>query len=163
MEINAAPASDTADREMTMTRRFDAPRELVWRAWTEAGHLAQWWGPTGFTNTIHEMDVRPGGVLRVLMHGPDGTDYPNKIVYTEVVAPERLAYWHGDDVEEGGIHFEVTVSFTAIGDETEITVTMLFQTAETKRQALENSAAKDGSRQTMDRLRDHLKTMDGGR
>src|SRR5438105_4503676 len=134
METNAAAASDTADRELAITRRFDAPRELVWRAWTEPEHIAQWWGPNGFTNTIHEMDVRPGGVWRVMMHGPDGTDYPNKIVYHEVVPHERLAYWHGDDVDEGGMHFDVTVTFTAIGDETEVTMTLLFDTAEVKQQ-----------------------------
>ena len=58
--------------------------------WTDPEHVAKWWGPTGFTNTIYEMDVRPGGVWRFVMHGPDGIDYQNKIVYIEVVKPERL-------------------------------------------------------------------------
>ena len=80
-------AASTADREIAATRIFDAPRELVWKAWTDPKHVAQWWGPNGFTNTIHEMNVSPGGVWRFMMHGPDGTDYPNRIVFIEVVEP----------------------------------------------------------------------------
>lgn len=64
--------------------------------WTDPKHIA-WWGPNGFTNTIHEMNVKPGGVWRFIMHGPDGTDYPNKILFIEVVKPERLVYTHGSD------------------------------------------------------------------
>ena len=63
----------TADREIVATRIYGAPRELVWRVWTDPKHIAQWWGPQGFTNTIREMDVRPGGAWRFTMHGPDGT------------------------------------------------------------------------------------------
>src|ERR1700722_521534 len=84
----------TAGREIAATRIFDAPRELVFRMWTEPEHVAKWWGPIGFTNTIHEMDVRPGGVWRFIMHGPDGVDYPNKNVYLEVVRPDRLVWDH---------------------------------------------------------------------
>lgn len=72
--------ASTADREIATTRIFDAPRKLVWKAWTDPNHVAHWWGPNGFTNTIHEMNVAPGGVWRFMMHGPDGTDWPNKIV-----------------------------------------------------------------------------------
>jgi uncharacterized protein YndB with AHSA1/START domain len=68
-------AVSTSDRENVTTRVFDAPRELVFRAWTNPKHESQWWGPNGFTNTIHEMDVRPGSVWRFVMHGPDGVDY----------------------------------------------------------------------------------------
>ena len=84
-------AAGAAAREIVAARVFDAPRELVFDAWTDPEHVAQWWGPNGFTNTIHEMDVRPGGVWRFVMHGPDGVDYNNKIVYIEVVKPERLS------------------------------------------------------------------------
>ena len=84
----------TANREIVATRIYGAPRELVWRVWTDPKHIAQWWGPQGFTNTIREMEVRPGGAWRFTMHGPDGKDYPNEIVFTEVMKPERLAYDH---------------------------------------------------------------------
>jgi uncharacterized protein YndB with AHSA1/START domain len=88
---------DTGDREIIITRTFDAPRERVWEAWTDPKQVIKWWGPNGFTNTLFEMDVKPGGVWRHMMHGPDGTDYPNKVVYIEVVKPERLVYSHGRD------------------------------------------------------------------
>ena len=84
MTTTNSPTGETAQRELVITRIFDAPRELVWRAWTDPKHVAQWWGPNGFTNTIHEMDVRPGGVWRFVMHGPDGVDYANKIVFGEI-------------------------------------------------------------------------------
>ena len=72
-----------AEREISITRLFDAPRELVFEAWTDPEQVVQWWGPHGFTTTIHEMDVRPGGVWRFIMHGPDGTDYDNRVVFEE--------------------------------------------------------------------------------
>jgi uncharacterized protein YndB with AHSA1/START domain len=83
---------DTSDREIVFTRTFDAPCELVFEAWTDPKHLMQWWGPNGFTNTIHEINVKPGGIWRFIMHGPDGVNYSNKIIYDEVVAPERLVF-----------------------------------------------------------------------
>jgi len=71
--------TSAADREIVTTRVVDAPRERVWRAWTERAQVAQWWGPNGFTNTIHEMDLRPGGVWQFVMHGPDGA--PSKAFF----------------------------------------------------------------------------------
>src|SRR5260370_21490124 len=79
----------TTDRELTLTRVLDAPRELVFRMWTDPQHVAQWWGPMGFTNPVREMDVRPGGALRIGMRAPDGTDYPMIGTYREDVSPER--------------------------------------------------------------------------
>ena len=84
----------TPDREIVIKRTLDAPRELVFAAWTDLKHLPHWYGPNGFTTTIHEMDLRPGGVWRLTMHGPDGRDYTSKIVFSEVVRPERLVYRH---------------------------------------------------------------------
>ena len=87
-----APATESADREIIATRVFDAPRELVFKMWTDPKHVGRWWGPRGFTTTIHEMDVKPGGIWRLTMHGPDGRDYKNKVVFLEVEEPERLVY-----------------------------------------------------------------------
>ncbi len=78
--------------ELVLTRIFDAPRELVFKVWIDPKHVALWWGPTGFTTTIHEMDVRPGGAWRYSMRAPDGHDYPFNGEYVEVVAPERLIF-----------------------------------------------------------------------
>ena len=97
-------------RQIVATRILNAPRELVFRVWTEPDHVAKWWGPKGFTNTIHEMDVRPGGVWRLIMHSPDGVDYRNKIIYTEVRKPELLAYTHVSAPK-----FDVTVTFVDKG------------------------------------------------
>jgi uncharacterized protein YndB with AHSA1/START domain len=75
-----------------IVRVFDAPRTLVWQAWTDPAMMAQWFGPRGFTSSVPQLDVRVGGALRIVMHGPDGNDYPMKGVFTEVRAPERLVF-----------------------------------------------------------------------
>ena len=88
----ALAVAATSDREIVLTRVFDAPREVVWKAWTDPQHIVKWWGPNGFTDTIETMAVRPGGTWKHVMHGPDGTDYANNSRYLEVVKPERLVY-----------------------------------------------------------------------
>jgi uncharacterized protein YndB with AHSA1/START domain len=88
----AAHSKIFAERELTITRVFDAPRALVFKAWTDPKHLAQWWGPQGFTNPVCEIDARLGGVLRIHMRGPAGGIYPMKGVIREIVAPERLVF-----------------------------------------------------------------------
>jgi uncharacterized protein YndB with AHSA1/START domain len=92
---------ETDPRSIVATRVLDAPRELVFSAWTDQKHLAQWWGPNGFTTTTYAFDFRAGGVWRFVMHGPDGRDYENRITFDEIVEPERIVYHHGggDDVE----------------------------------------------------------------
>jgi uncharacterized protein YndB with AHSA1/START domain len=105
------------ERTVTLTRVFDAPRELVWRAWTEPKHLAQWFGPRGFTSSVPELDVRVGGALRIVMHGPDGNDYPMEGVFRAVVAPERLVF-SNIAVDKDGNHLlegETTVILEAQG------------------------------------------------
>ena len=91
MSVNDAAADSaagsTADREIVVTRLIDAPRELVFEAWTDPKHVDKWWGPRGFTSTTSEMDVRPGGIWRLVMHGPDGRDYPNHIVFEKSSNP----------------------------------------------------------------------------
>jgi uncharacterized protein YndB with AHSA1/START domain len=89
-EKGTSRAEDTSAREIVITRVFDAPCELVFDAMADPKQVVQWWGPIGFTTTIHGMDVRTGGVWRHTMHGPDGTDYPNKSIFIEVVRPERI-------------------------------------------------------------------------
>src|SRR5690242_1348376 len=79
-----------ATQELVITRVFEAPRALVWQVWTEPRHVAQWWGPHGFTNPVCELDPRPGGALRIDMAGPDGVVSPCTGIFHEVVAPERL-------------------------------------------------------------------------
>ena len=150
----------TADREIAMTRVFDAPRELVFAAWTDPHHVAQWWGPDGFTNTIDEMDVRPGGTWRFVMHGPDGTDYKNESIYDEVVKPERLVYNH-----ISAPRFQMTATFEPAGgaddagEKTRLTVRMRFETAALRDQVALKFGAVEGLGQTLGRLAGYLPQM----
>jgi uncharacterized protein YndB with AHSA1/START domain len=147
-------ATGAADREIVTTRVFDAPRELVFKTWTDPKHVAQWWGPNGFTNTIHEMDVRPGGHWRFIMHGPDGVDYRNEIVFIEIVTPERLVYSH-----VSGPKFRMTVTFEEQGGKTKLTMRMLFETAAEHDQAVKVFGAIEGAKQTLKRLDEYLAKM----
>ena len=106
---------DTDPRSIIGSRLFDAPRELVFSAFTDPEHLAQWWGPNGFTTTMRIFEFRPGGVWRFVMHGPDGRDYQNRITYEEIVRPERIVYRHdgGEDVEP--VQFSQTLTFEDLG------------------------------------------------
>lgn len=149
----------TADRELFITREFQAPRELVWEAWTDPKHIIHWWGPNGFTNTIHEMSVKPGGVWSFIMHGPDGTDFPNRIVFKDVVKPKLLTYHHGTGKENDPLQFEVTVTFESKGKATELTMRMVFKTKETRDMVVEKYGAIEGGHQTLNRLREYLTNM----
>jgi uncharacterized protein YndB with AHSA1/START domain len=113
-----------AERQLTITRVFDAPRELVFKAWTDAKHLAQWWGPKGFTNPVCDMDARVGGLLRMHMRAPDGTVYPMKGEIRELVAPERLVF-SNIAVDVAGRHLLeglTTVTFADEGGKTKMTL-----------------------------------------
>ena len=155
----SAPRSDapgsTAAREIVLTRVFDAPRDLVFKAFTDPKHIGLWWGPNGFTTTTHSMDVRPGGAWRFVMHGPDGTDYPNKVVYGEVVRPELLSWAHGAD-DDGPPLFHATVTFEDVGGKTRVTMRSIFPTAAVRDRTVKEHGAIEGGRQTLERLAQYL-------
>ena len=143
---------------MIGTRLLDAPRDLVWSVWTDPKHLAQWWGPDGFTTTTSAFDPRPGGVWRFVMHGPDGRDYQNRITFDEVVKPERLVYHHnGDGVEP--VHFRTTVIFEALGGKTMVTFKGVFPSLAERDRVIREYGADKGLVQTLARLGDHLATL----
>ena len=146
------------DREIVLTRVLDAPRDLVWSAWTDPAQIPSWFGPEGFTTTVHDMDVRPGGTWRFTMHGPDGVDYVNVAVYEEVTEPERLAYRYGPD-EEGHPGFVSTVTFDDEAGKTRITLRTVFESAAERDRQIEEIGAIDGGNQTLDRLERHLAGM----
>jgi uncharacterized protein YndB with AHSA1/START domain len=153
------PAAVTPDREIVISRVFDAPRELVWEAFTDPKQVVEWWGPNGFTTTIHEMDVRPGDRWRHTMHGPDGTNYPNTSVFKEVVKPERIVYSHGGGKEDGpGVSFEATWTFEAVGDKTRLTGRSVFSTAAMRELVVKEYGAIEGGKQTLARLDQYLET-----
>ncbi|MEC0245166.1 SRPBCC family protein [Paenibacillus chitinolyticus] len=142
------------ENELVTTREYDVPRELVFRAWTTPELLARWWGPKGFTNTFHECDIRPGGTWTLTMHGPDGTDYPNRSVFVEVVAPERVALDH-----LSGPEFRLTGTFEDLDGRTKVTFSQRFKLKE------EFEAAKpycvEANEQNLDRLGEVLAELAG--
>jgi uncharacterized protein YndB with AHSA1/START domain len=141
----------TADREIVLTHTFDAPRELVWEAYTRVDQVAEWWGPNGYTITIHEMNVAVGGVWRFAMHGPHGKDYPNKVVYREIVKPERLVFEHMEDTPNPQIRFDVTITFEDVGGRTKVTMRQLYATREPRDAAIKFGAVELGQ-QTLAKL-----------
>src|SRR5215207_6544179 len=113
MALSSSGAADVGARELEITRVFDAPRELVFKVWTQPEHLVRWWGPKGFTTPSCQIDVRPGGAYRTLIRSAEGKDHWMRGVYREVVPPERLVMrfaWE-DENGEPGHETLVTVSF----------------------------------------------------
>lgn len=143
------------DREIVLSRTFDAPRELVFEAWTSVEHLSHWFGPDGYKTTTYNLDFHPGGTWKYMMHGPDGTDYPNLITYTEIVPPERIAFDHGDF---DSVHFQVTVTFEEKEGKTALTSRMLFPTKEA-REAVVSFGAIELGYQGFDHLEKYLETL----
>jgi len=140
--------------EIQITRVYDAPVKAVWEAWTDPQQAAKWWGPRGFTITTHSKDLRPGGHWRYTMHGPDGTDYPNKTHYLEVEKEAKLVYDHGGNDERPPM-FRVTVLFSESRGKTTMDMRMTMPTAEA---AVETRALikKAGGNSTWDRLAEYL-------
>jgi uncharacterized protein YndB with AHSA1/START domain len=143
---------DSDPRVIEGTRLLDAPRKLVFAAFSDPKHLAQWWGPDGFTTTTHSFDFRPGGVWRFVMHGPDGRDYQNRVTFIEIKAPGRLVYRHGggDDVEP--VQFTQTVTFEDAGGKTRLVWRGEFPTAAERARVIKDYGADKGLAQTMARL-----------
>jgi uncharacterized protein YndB with AHSA1/START domain len=148
----------TADREIVIERVMDAPRELVWKAWTDPNQVVNWWGPNGFTTTVHSMDVQPGGVWAFTMHGPDGADYPNKSVFIEVAKPERIIYSHGGGRKGApGANFEAAWTFESEGaNRTNVTNRMVFSSPEERDVVARTYGAVEGGNQTLARLSEYL-------
>jgi uncharacterized protein YndB with AHSA1/START domain len=150
-------------RSIIATRVFDAPRDLVFAVWTDPKHLAQWWGPHGFTTTTHSFDMRSGGIWRFVMHGPDGRDFHNRITYEEVVEPERIVYRHGGGEDVEPVQFKATVTFEALGAaRTRITMRMDFPSAGEREHVIKEYHAAEGLAQTLARLQQHVAITKGG-
>jgi len=124
MAARASAAAVPAVYELVIVRVLDAPRERVFKAWTERDRAAQWWGPQGFATIACEMDVRPGGVWLRAMRSPEGNLFRKRGVYREIVEPERLVFTYADEDAEGNLGHEtvVTVTFADIGGRTELTL-----------------------------------------
>jgi uncharacterized protein YndB with AHSA1/START domain len=144
-------------RSIIGMREFDAPRELVFSAFTDPTHLARWWGPNGFTTTTSSFDLRPGGVWRIVMHGPDGRDYQNRITFEEVVRPERLVYRHGGGDEVEPVQLRQTITFEDLGGRTRITWRGDFPSAAKRDRVIKEYKADVGLVQTLARLAEYVK------
>ena len=122
-------------RELSITHTFDAPRALVWKAWTDPEHIMQWWGPKGFSNASCNVDLRIGGAFRLHMCAPDGNTYPCKGIYREIVEPERIVYdSEADESHPCGAGLPpravVTISLTEHQGRTTLTLHTRFGTSE---------------------------------
>src|ERR671939_1364568 len=147
-----APAqSATGDREIVISRVINAPREVVFEAFTEVRHLSQWWGPEGFTTTTRSFEFRVGGVWDFVMHGPDGTDYQEWITWREIVPPERIALLHGESRDDPNA-FESVLTFEPAGEQTRIVMRAVFPTKELRDEAVEKYHAIEGGEQTLRNL-----------
>lgn len=141
---------NTENRELRITKTLKAPIELVWEVWTNPDHIANWWGPNGFTNTIHTMDVAEGGEWTLTMHGPDGTNYPNRSIYREIVPFKKIVFEHFNP------HFITTVLFEAKGEETTMDWTGLFDSAEMLEIVIKAHRAKEGQKENVEKLEKYL-------
>jgi uncharacterized protein YndB with AHSA1/START domain len=151
------------ENEIVITRILNAPRKLVFEAFTKPEHLIKWWGPRGFTNTFKETDIKPGGVWKFTMHGW-GQDFPNKIMYKEIIKNEKISYEHtGDDNPNDDSHFNAVIIFEDAADgKTKLTMTTIFGTKAERDLVVEKFGAIEGGRQTIDKLEEHLAVMLAG-
>ncbi len=144
-------AADPAERTIVVSRLIDAPRELVFEAFTQVDHLARWWGPDGFTTTTRAFEFRAGGVWEFVMHGPDGVDYPEWISWTEITPPERITLLHGEH-EGDPKAFESVFEFASEGAKTRIELRTVFRTKEQRDEAADKFRAVEGGQQTLGNL-----------
>jgi uncharacterized protein YndB with AHSA1/START domain len=148
--ITATPGK----QEVVMSRVFDAPRELVFKTYTDPTLIPQWWGPRGYTTIVDKMEVKPGGIWRYIQRGADGSEYAFKGVYHESLAPERLIYTFEFEPMAGHVCLE-TVKFEDQGDKTKVSVISVFQSVE-DRDGMIQSGMEEGSVETWDRLAELL-------
>jgi uncharacterized protein YndB with AHSA1/START domain len=145
--------SSTADREIVISREMNAPRALVFEAWTKPEHLANWWGPNGYTVTTQEASITVGGRWVFIMRGPEGVDYPTAIVYHEITPPSKLRYGVSGLNDPEGRKFTSTVTFEEVSaGKTRVTMVVLFGSAEELEVVLRERGAKQGGEQTIAKL-----------
>ena len=142
-----------ANREQRIVQTFNAPIELVWEVWTNPEHIINWWGPAGFTSTVHSMDLSEGGEWKLTLHGPDGTNYPNRSIYKEIIPFRKIVFEHFNP------HFITTVLFNPKGEGTEIDWSLLFDTVEMHDVVVKAHKADEGQRQNMEKLEKYFQDL----
>ena len=146
--------TDEADRELVLQREIPFPRELVWKAMTDPVHVNAWWGPNGFTSEGVRMDFRVGGVWTFDMVGPDGTRYPNRSVFKEIVPPSKLVFDHGDGKR---VWFETTVTLAEAVGGTLITLRQLYETKAFRDEVINKFGAIEGGKQHLAKLEAYVR------
>ena len=139
------------ERELRFSRLLNAPINLVWEVWTNSEHIKLWWGPDGFKNTIHKMEIKPNGEWSLIMHSPTGTDYEIKSVFREIIKHKKIVY-------EQLNHFKyiATIEFESKKDKTYINWTMLFESKEYLIEAAKTYGVVEGFKQNAEKLVDYL-------
>lgn len=148
-----------AENEIVISRVINAPRSLVWEAFTDPKHLEQWWGPTGFTTNTKEFSFTEGGAWRHVMVGPDGAEYPNESIFEAIVKPERISYSHGGGKGDGAndAQFEATITLEDLGNnKTRVTLRSLFPSEAARDYVVRTYGAIEGGKQTLSRLDEYV-------
>lgn len=160
--VHTAAGVDLASRTMEASRVFDAPRDLVWELWADPNHLANWWGPRGFTLTTESFDFRPGGHWKMVMHGPDGKNYDNFHTWTEIRKPFRIVHQHGGPELRKliGGDFLAIATFEQLGpNQTRVTMKGIFSTADALQFVVKNFNAAQGQQENLDKLGEYIATL----
>lgn len=163
MAVTNSAGVEAPRGELTLIRVFNAPRELVFKAWTDPKHLSQWWGPGMFTNPVCEVDPRPGGALYIIMRAPDGMEHTVSGVFKEIVSPERLVFTNNALDSEGNLLLEglTKVYFEDQGGKTKLTLeTSVVGLVEIAAQMIKGMEA--GWSQSLDRLQEHVTLVSEG-
>lgn len=144
------------DNRLSVERFFPSPKELVFEAWSSPEHLSKWWGPNGFTITTHNMDFSDGGIWSFIMHGPDGTDYKNKIQFIKIDKPNLIQYKQSGEEETEDIKFQTKVIFEEVSDGTILKMEMEFATSEELQRVAREFGAIEGAEQHLNRLGEYI-------
>lgn len=141
------------NKELRSTKILNAPTAVIWEVWTNPEHITNWWGPNGFTNTIHKMDFEENGEWNLTMHGPDGTNYPNKSIFKEIIPFKKIVFEHFNP------HFITTVLFESKGKETLLDWSLLFDSEEMYNIIVKAHKADEGQKQNLEKLEKYLAEM----
>lgn len=141
---------NTKERSLQISRKLKATVAQVWEVWTNPVLIPNWWGPDGFTTTIHKMELHEGGEWKLTLQAPDGTNYPNRSIFQEIIPLEKIAFEHFNP------HFFTTVIFISDGEETQMEWSMVFDSTEIYETVVKAHKADEGLRQNVEKLEKYL-------
>ena len=138
------------EKKLQAVKVFKVPSDLMWKVWTDPEHIVNWWGPDGFTSTIHKMDFQEKGEWKLTLHGPDGTNYPNRSIFREIIPFKKIVFEHFNP------HFITTILFEPKDEDTQLDWSMLFDTDEMGDIIIKAHKAEEGLKQNIERLEKYL-------